>query len=171
MYMSREFFKTYSVYFSRKRWDYRHNLRSPSCKVSCYFRPILSKLQNVHQILAEVPIIKFKENSPVEFQFAPCARTDRLHTLQSSVTFRNFLSRTRLKMYVVTNERVCHSTQDNIWKSRWQSTWAVSKGILRPTPIWPILNRDQNEKKLDNLNAGPHHTEFEKESCCFDIIL
>jgi len=80
LYMSRAFFKAYFVYLSRKRRDYRHNLRSPSCKAPCYFRTILSKLQNLHQIVAEVLIIKFKENSPSELQVAACARTDRLFT-------------------------------------------------------------------------------------------
>lgn len=70
MYMGRVFFKTYFVYLSRKLRVYLYNLGSPSCKASCYFRPILSKFQNVHQILAEVPITKFNENSPSEIQVA-----------------------------------------------------------------------------------------------------
>jgi hypothetical protein len=53
MYMGRAFAKIYFMYLSLKRRDYRHNLRSPSCKVSCYFRPFLSGPQNVGQILAE----------------------------------------------------------------------------------------------------------------------
>jgi len=74
-------------------------------------------------------------------------------------------------MYVVTNERVCHSTQDNFFK---KSVTVNLSRIYRNFEAHTYLTDTEQgtkRKQLDDLNAGLHHTEFEKNRRCFYIII